>query len=1055
MIRKVFSLLSAVAMFTTTSYAQSQEPCGTVEVNEAYKKDFPEIAKYEKEFRDFMAEGVSNMNIGRSQAKGTFGPNDILHIPVVVHIVHDYDRNNGQEYISDNEVYKMMDSVNIIYRSRNGDTVEVIPPFKKYIGRPNIEFHLATKDPKGRPTTGITRRRSYLSDGGDDQAKFDQWDPSSYLNIWIVRGIGRGGGNVLAYAVFPTSAGSFPYTDGIISGYNYIADDGKTIAHEIGHILGLYHTWGNIAGNAGDCTGDDEVDDTPPTEGHTLNICPLYDTLCIHNEASLSKINLDSTLNPGINNTNNVGFDYKALTNLTLQTVKIYPRQIGQEFEIVNRLGGNVVDRYTTKDSTLGKDALDVPNNDTVTGTSTSTSVSFNAAKYLWLDSVKMYPAPAAAGQPFTVLLINSNNDTIKTYNGVAAASGPQNVPISTFIPSNPGGDYKLVLSQNPGFICDTVVSAADYKASVAGAITIKDIIDVNNNNRYKFFYDWAVRYDALTTSDTSQIVPLNFKVLPNDNNYRLEVSQNPGLGNDSIGPAPYIKSVACVLEVSNETTNNRYNVLYDLNIRYGYIKNCIDYPDTVNTQNIMNYTSCPIMFTHGQVERMRRVLESDVAKRNNWVNDTTHVRTGILTELGGTYGVKRDLKPVPDVSVERSSGVNASETYYLCADGNSQFRFENRSWRDTVTNTTFAFTNGAGQATITNSSTNNDNRFLPFSNTFSQPGWVDVTITASGNNSGDSTRVMENLVYAADPNNAINPLNGFYMEFDKNDANNNVESWPIFNYYDNDLKWEVADNVGFYDNSCIVYKGFDNRQGTELFTGTPRGDYDDFFTPAFDLSGMTATECRLNFMSSGVFRVTDSRLMKDELEISYSIDCGQSWRELTVIEKADLANKGTLGVAYSPLWTGDWKLQSIDIPSTARQSRVFFRFRFKPGVDDVNTNASRILPGTGNNFYIDRINISPFKLGVNTLLTDGKNIALAPNPTNGSTQLIIKSTKVGAAQINVTDVTGKLVYSTTAQITSNITNVEIPASAIGVKGIYMVHVNAGGETFTEKLVSY
>lgn len=1048
--------MSVFALLATTATAQQLEECGTVEVNNELKKAYPEIAQYEEQFREFMANGVGQMNLGRGQAKGTFGPNDTLHVPVVVHVIHDFD-NGGSEYVSDNEIYEMMDSVNAVYMSRNGDTVSVIQPFKKYIGRPNIQFHLATKDPLGRSTIGITRRQSYLTDGGDDQAKFDQWDPSSYLNIWITRVIGRGSGSgtVLAYAVFPTSAGAFPYNDGIISASPYIADDGKTIAHEIGHILGLFHTWGNVQGDAGDCTGDDEVDDTPPTDGHNTSVCPLYDTTCILNQASLSKIQIDPTLNPGVNNNNNVGFDYKALTNLTIQTVTIYPTAVGQEFEIANKLGSNVIDVLTTKDSAIAKNAIGTTDTATFYGGSGAINeVIFDVSKAMWLDSFTVYPAPSAAGSPFTVMLIDVNNDTIKTYTANASASASQNVPFSAFM--RRGTNYKLVLTQNPGLMCDTAVSASNFKTNIVGAINIKDIVDANNNNKYKFFYDWSVRYDALTTSDTSQVVALNFKVLPNDNNYRLEVTQNPGLRNDSVGAAPYIKDVACVFEISNETTNNRYNLLYDVNIQYGYIKNCIDYPDTANVQNIMDYVSCPIMFTKGQVERMRNTLSSDVAKRNNWVKDTTHVRTGILDQIGGTYGIRRDLKPVPSVSVEKTSQIR-DRTYFLCADGSSVFRFLNRSWRDTVTSVKFEFTNGATQSPVTQTPSGNVNNqnFSPLNTSFTEPGWVDLTLTASGNNTGDSVRVIENLVYAADPNNTINPLNGFYMEFKKDDANNNLEQWPIFNYYDNDFKWEVAENVGFYDNSCMVYRGFDSRQGTELFTGTPKGDFDDFFTPAFDLSGMGSTECRLNFMSSGVFRATDSRLMKDELEISYSTDCGNNWVVLKTLTKAELANKGTLGIPYSPLWTGDWKLQSMDIPNSARQSKVFFRFRYRPGVDDVNTSASRILPGTGNNFYIDRINISAFKLGVNTLLTDNKNIALAPNPTNGSTQLIIRSAKQGLAQVNVTDVTGKVVYTINAQMTGNITNLEIPASAIAVKGIYMVHVNAGGETFTEKLVSY
>lgn len=38
---------------------------------------------------------------------------------------------------------------------------------------------------------------------------------------------------------------------------------GRTLTHEIGHYLGLHHTWGS---QQGDCTGDDGIEDTPPQE---------------------------------------------------------------------------------------------------------------------------------------------------------------------------------------------------------------------------------------------------------------------------------------------------------------------------------------------------------------------------------------------------------------------------------------------------------------------------------------------------------------------------------------------------------------------------------------------------------------------------------------------------------------------------------------------------------------------------------------------------------------------------------------------------------------------
>lgn len=1084
MIRKVFSLLPVVLMAFGFANAQDgQLPCTTNEVNDSYKKSFPEIEAYEKQLKVFIDEAMKNIDVDRARSKGTNDPSNpdaILHIPVVVHVVHDY---GTVDYVSDDDVFRLIEDINEVFMKRNADTIDVIAPFKKYIGSPNIMFHLATKDPMGRPTTGITHRRSYLTDGGDDQAKFDQWDPTSYLNIWTIRRIGRGitNGVVAAYAVFPSSAGAFPYTDGIITSAGSIFSN-KTIPHEIGHILSLFHTWGNI-GVATRCGEDDEIDDTPPTTGHFSNGNPfgatangfcnaasLYDTSCTNNLQSMSKILLDKGSKPAVD-MGVKGFDYQPYTNLALESVKIYPSTIGAEFEIVNykqdRNTGvfNPVNIFTTKrDSILGKSLLGanaVANNFGADSGLLKTAIIFNTLKHVWIDSFDIYPT--TIGDTFTVTLRRFNNNLVKSYTGVTTTNtGAQKVPFSAFIPVE--NAYRLQIERNPGLQSDSLVNAtrSAIDSVINGAVAFTAFIDTTNmdyaNNgtaykgRYNFFYNWKVRFDALTTTDTSaQTVPLGFKVLP-DTTYRLTLTKNPGVYNDSVGNTPYVKSIPCVIDITNDVTAGRYDLLYDLRVRYGYIKNCIDYPDTVNTQNIMDYANCPLMFTHLQVARMRATLASPVGGRNNLINENTHLRTGILDVSGGTYGKRLDMSPVPDISIERV-GLDPERNYFLCA-GTRDFQFRQRSWRDTIQSVEVSFNKNPQQSTINLTGPSLSGNF---SNRFNESGWVDVTVKATGNNTADSTTVFKSLVYAADSVNRINPNNGFFMDFKTDDANNPLEKWPIFNYYGNYNKWAFDHNVGYWDNSCIVYQNYDKRVGVEGYNGTPKGDRDDFFTPAFDLSGMTTGECRLNFMSSGAFRVSDSRLMRDTLEISYSLDCGQNWAQLAELTKSELANKGVVPIEYAPLYYGDWALKSFDIPTSARTEKVFFRFRFKPGVDDLSGSLqnSRVLPGTGNNFFIDRINISSFKLGANTLLIGDKNVAIAPNPTNGSTQLVIKSPLKDEAKVVVTDVAGKVVYTTSEMLNGSITSIEIPASAIKVKGVYMVHVMAGYERYTEKLVSY
>jgi len=183
-------------------------------------------------------------------------------LPVVVHIIH----NNGPENITDEEVERGIDNLNkafanIGYYDRNTGTDT------------RIQFCLAKQDPEGNLTSGINRVRSYLTKFNyilDDQTlkNLIRWDPTRYINIWLVSDICNSTGcNVIGYATFPTRHGKSD--DGIVIEAAYVAgseSDAATLVHEMGHYLGLYHTFQGGCKND-DCYQDgDRICDTPPDE---------------------------------------------------------------------------------------------------------------------------------------------------------------------------------------------------------------------------------------------------------------------------------------------------------------------------------------------------------------------------------------------------------------------------------------------------------------------------------------------------------------------------------------------------------------------------------------------------------------------------------------------------------------------------------------------------------------------------------------------------------------------------------------------------------------------
>jgi hypothetical protein len=232
--------------------------CGTVQNYFRQLDLYPELRRNQA-----MLESITGQIARRSSSIMPAFPR---LIPVVVHVLYQDEADN----ISDAQVHSQIDVLNEDFSGKNHDLGNVPEAFKQSIGVPGLEFHLATVDPAGAPTNGITRGHTSVSSFGvDDTMKSEAsggkspWDTKRYLNIWVC----RLNGGLLGYAQFP---GGDPATDGVVInttcfGRGGSAQDpfhhGRTATHEIGHYLNLSHIWGDA--RVPTCSDSDHVDDTP------------------------------------------------------------------------------------------------------------------------------------------------------------------------------------------------------------------------------------------------------------------------------------------------------------------------------------------------------------------------------------------------------------------------------------------------------------------------------------------------------------------------------------------------------------------------------------------------------------------------------------------------------------------------------------------------------------------------------------------------------------------------------------------------------------------------
>ena len=293
MTKRYHHLLMLCFAFTCTTL-QAQPPCGFDVLHNQLLQRNPEYAHQvelnEQSIQQFINRHPQLLN--RTEATYT--------IPVVVHVMHTGGAVGTIYNPTDAQITGAINYLNQVFAGtypgmqapvEGGGVVDM-----------DVQFGLAQRTPSCGATNGIDRvdassLPNYVTNGVNAQTSsgcpeltmknLSRWNTSDYYNIWIVNKIdgadGTSGQFIAGFAYFPGSSSSL---DGTVMLATQMVSGAKTLSHEIGHALNLYHTFQGSANTSqcpanASCTADgDRVCDTDPVSNNLNAGTGVYSFAC-------------------------------------------------------------------------------------------------------------------------------------------------------------------------------------------------------------------------------------------------------------------------------------------------------------------------------------------------------------------------------------------------------------------------------------------------------------------------------------------------------------------------------------------------------------------------------------------------------------------------------------------------------------------------------------------------------------------------------------------------------------------------------------------------------
>jgi hypothetical protein len=305
----------------TTTTETPKRKCGNTTVDAKYEEAFQKMILKHQQFTNGKKASI------------------VYNIPIIFHVIHTGQAIGTGYNLSLTQINSQITRLNADYRKLNSDfstyvtqsglssvaadceitfCAAKVSPTGAVLAEPGVDRILASS--KGWTSPPYTASSSYLE---NTVKAGSSWDPTKYFNVWVT----EMGGGILGYAQFPTvPSGTTPITDmvgqggaantdGVVINYSNLGvsgsanapyNMGRTLTHESGHWLGLWHIWGD---DFGSCSGSDYTTDTPNQDSENYT-CPTTNGAVVTDGCTASS--------PGVNYQNYMDYsDDKCMVMFT------------------------------------------------------------------------------------------------------------------------------------------------------------------------------------------------------------------------------------------------------------------------------------------------------------------------------------------------------------------------------------------------------------------------------------------------------------------------------------------------------------------------------------------------------------------------------------------------------------------------------------------------------------------------------------------------------------------------------------------------------------------